>query len=131
MKHLSAEDRIALAEQLGVMKRQVLEELRGAGLSVEAASDRAPAGNHEVHSHADQADAQRLDDLRFAEIDVDRTRLQNIELAQQRMADGRYGICADCGTDIPRERLQAQPIAIRCAACETASEMRQRSGGRP
>ena len=76
----------------------------------------------EVHSHADQAEVERIGELRCAEIEIDRGRLKDVEEAQQRMVEGRYGICADCGEDIPRERLLAQPIAVRCTACQAALE---------
>jgi len=123
MKHLNATDRDALARQLQRMKSQVLEELRESAPSMQSSSaDDA----HDVRSHADEAEAERQDDVRFAEIEVDRQRLSEIEQAQQRMAEGRYGICADCGEDIPRERLLAQPMAIRCAACQAAAERSHR-----
>jgi DnaK suppressor protein len=83
-------------------------------------------GAHEVRSHADEAETARLNDVRFAEIEVDRVRLSEIEQAQQRMGDGRYGICVDCGEDIPRERLLARPMAIRCASCQAAAELHRR-----
>lgn len=123
MKHLSANDRRALARELEVMKGQVLEELR----------ETAPGGQageiedaHEVGSYADEAETVRLNDVRSAEIEVDRLRLNEIEQAQQRMADGRYGICVDCGEGIPRERLLARPMAIRCASCQVALEQHKR-----
>ncbi|MGO4392392.1 TraR/DksA family transcriptional regulator [Variovorax sp. M-6] len=124
MTPLTESDREALALQLDLLKRRVLDELRGAGAHVGPGTR---AGDHEVHSHADDAEAEQLDDVHFAEIEVDRTRLYDIERAQQRLADGLYGICADCGEEIPRERLLAQPTAIRCAACQTAAESRRRS----
>jgi DnaK suppressor protein len=99
------------------MRRQVLDELRST-----APHAGETAGQPEVHTRADDAEAERIDDLRFAEIEVDRTRLQDIENAQQRMRDGRYGFCADCAEEIPRERLLAQPTAIRCAACQAGAE---------
>ena len=34
-----------------------------------------------------------------------------------RIAQGTYGTCANCGADIPRERLEAQPVATRCIRC--------------
>ena len=34
--------------------------------------------------------------------------------ALQRLQDGTYGTCVDCGKEIPAERLKAQPEAIRC-----------------
>lgn len=39
---------------------------------------------------------------------------ENVEIALQRLAQGEYGKCVDCGKDIPGERLEAIPEAIRC-----------------
>jgi DnaK suppressor protein len=123
MKHLCANDRRALARELEVMKVQVLEELRETEPAGQAGSIE---GAHEVRSHADQAETTRLNDVHSAEVDVDRLRLGEIEQAQQRMALGLYGICMDCGEDIPRERLLARPMAIRCTSCQVALELHQR-----
>jgi DnaK suppressor protein len=123
MKHLNATDRGALARQLELMKTQVLDELREKSPGIQAGSaDDA----HEVHSNADEAETTRLDDVRFAEAEVDRMRLRSIEQAIQRMAEGSYGSCIDCGEDIPRERLLAQPMAIRCASCQDLAERANR-----
>ena len=119
MNHLSATDCDALAERLEAMKHSVLEELyRAAALDETAREPR----DHEVQSHADEAEVLRLDDLRGVEVEIDRARLEDIRRAQRRMAEGRYGVCCDCAEDIPRERLLAQPTAIRCAACQAALE---------
>jgi len=123
MNHLTAADRNALADQLRAMKRNALDEIRSTTADIEAS---LPPSIHEVQSQADEAEAERLGDVRFAEMEIDRARLRDIEYAQQRMADGRYGICTDCGEPIPRERLLAQPIALRCTACQLAAENRQR-----
>lgn len=123
MKHLTDADRNMLADQLQAMKRRALDEIRGTAADVKTSLQ---PQDHEVQSHADEAEAERLGDVRFAEIEIDRARLLDIEQAEQRMADGRYGVCADCGDAIPRERLLAQPTAIRCAACQTAAENKLR-----
>jgi DnaK suppressor protein len=123
MNKLSAADRRTLAEQLQLMKRRVLDEIRTTTADVET-STRPPS--HEVQSQADEAEVERLGDVRFAEIEIDRARLHDIEHAQRRIAEGRYGMCMDCGEEIPRERLLAQPTAIRCAACQAAAESRHR-----
>jgi DnaK suppressor protein len=123
MNQLSAADRKTLAEQLQLMKRRVLDEIRTTTADVET-STRPPS--HEVQSHADEAEVERLGDVRFAEIEIDRARLHDIEDAERRIAEGRYGMCMDCGEEIPRERLLAQPTAIRCAACQAAAESRHR-----
>jgi DnaK suppressor protein len=121
MNHLSATDCDALAEKLAAMKQRVLEDLyRAAALDESARQPR----EHEVQSHADEAEALRLDDLHGVEIEIDRARLDDIQRAQRCMAEGRYGVCFDCAENIARERLLAQPTAIRCAACQAALEAR-------
>jgi DnaK suppressor protein len=39
---------------------------------------------------------------------------ENVEIAQARLAKGDYGKCVDCGKDIPSQRLDAIPEAVRC-----------------
>ncbi|RZL92743.1 MAG: TraR/DksA family transcriptional regulator [Variovorax sp.] len=123
MKHLTAIEHRALADQLQVMKHRALDEIRGAAADLDT---NLKPQDHEVQSHADEAEVERLGDVRFAEIEIDRAKLRDIEQAQQRMNEGRYGVCLDCGEDIPRERLMALPTAIRCAACQIAAEGRAR-----
>jgi DnaK suppressor protein len=38
--------------------------------------------------------------------------------ALRRMADGSYGTCGQCGTDIPLERLEILPHARLCVPCQ-------------
>ncbi|MDM0065054.1 TraR/DksA family transcriptional regulator [Variovorax sp. J31P207] len=123
MKHLNPSDLEDLARRLQARKREVLNELAAAGTPLQGG---VLAGEHEVHSHADDAEAERLDDVRFAEIEVDRNTLLDVEQAQQRLANGLYGLCIDCNEEIPLERLLAQPTAIRCAACQTKTEAKRR-----
>lgn len=123
MEQLKPSDLEALATQLEALRRQVLDELDHTGARV---PNDGPAGEHEVHSHADDAEVERIDDVHFAEVEVDRARLHEIEQAQQRLACGRYGLCVDCGEEIPRGRMLAQPTAIRCAACQASAESPRR-----
>ena len=39
-------------------------------------------------------------------------------LASALILVGALGGCADCGADIPFVRLQANPLATRCTACQ-------------
>ncbi len=50
--------------------------------------------------------------------------LAKIGLALDRLEEGTYGDCAECGEPIPTPRLQALPFAVRCAPCEGAREKR-------
>ena len=48
--------------------------------------------------------------------------------AMERLAQGRYGECRDCGERITAARLRALPFAIRCISCQEEHEIRQRPG---
>jgi DnaK suppressor protein len=52
-----------------------------------------------------------MDETRIAILDQERSL---VEQALERLAAGKYGICVDCGKEIPAERLKAMPEAIRC-----------------
>lgn len=45
-----------------------------------------------------------------------------INKALQRMDQGEYGVCTECGEEIDDRRLEARPFALRCIDC--ASEVR-------
>ena len=44
--------------------------------------------------------------------------------ALQRIHDGTYGVCTDCGRNIPAGRLQVKPEATRCVVCQSEYEER-------
>ena len=53
-----------------------------------------------------------------------RAELTRIAKALDQLKNGDYGVCADCGEDIPMARLEAYPFADRCIRCATAAEQR-------
>ena len=48
--------------------------------------------------------------------------LTAIEAALQRIEDGTYGICVNCGQEIAEERLAAIPWATHCIDCKRLEE---------
>jgi RNA polymerase-binding transcription factor len=56
----------------------------------------------------------------------DRRVLEEIDAAEDRVANGTFGICETCATAIPFERLQALPEARLCITCEEAAERAMR-----
>lgn len=47
--------------------------------------------------------------------------LREIDAAEARIGDGRYGVCTRCGQPIPAERLEVRPTATTCVGCATGS----------
>ena len=54
--------------------------------------------------------------------------IRDIEAANRRLVDGRYGQCVDCGASIPFARLRAFPTAKRCLGCQEVHERSRRAG---
>lgn len=51
--------------------------------------------------------------------------LSLVEHALQRIEQGDYGSCIDCGEVVESERLLANPIAKRCLSCQEKRENMQ------
>jgi DnaK suppressor protein len=96
------------------------EELRGDAARSREESYGALAGP--VTDTADEAVADLLADLDNAELSRDLAELRAMEAARERLAQGSYGVCANCSDDIPFERLSAEPAALRCVACQRVHE---------
>ena len=56
-----------------------------------------------------------------AEIEID-----EVNQAIKRMENGTYGICVNCGREIPRERLEAVPSSGLCVHCKEGQELPDR-----
>ena len=48
--------------------------------------------------------------------------LGRIEASLERIEDGTYGDCGECGAKIPKARLNAIPYATLCVQCASQSE---------
>jgi DnaK suppressor protein len=51
-------------------------------------------------------------------------RVQQVEHALERLADGSYGQCERCGNPIPTARLEAFPSVTLCVTCKQIEERR-------
>ena len=66
------------------------------------------------------------DMVRDAEAARDHAELTAVRAALERLADGSYGECTDCGQSVGVPRLLAQPSAARCIACQSKAETQTR-----
>ena len=48
--------------------------------------------------------------------------ISEIDAALERIEDGTYGTCSNCGGEIPRARLEANPWASLCIDCKRRAE---------
>jgi RNA polymerase-binding transcription factor len=111
MRYLTIEQRETLDKQL----KERIEELRGEikdGL-------RLP-------NRAEETDDDAIVDLETSldVADLERTTLElrDAVKALGRIHDPDYGLCAECGGEIPYARLHVNPAAIRCLSCQRERE---------
>src|SRR5260370_17949058 len=71
---------------------------------------------------ADRAASSYTKEFLFSQSNNDRQLLQMGEIALQRMREGDFGECANCGNDINSKRLEAVPWTRHCIACQEKLE---------
>jgi RNA polymerase-binding transcription factor DksA len=85
----------------------------------------------QVKDPGDESVASLLADLDIALVERQVGEIRDIEAARQRIAEGTYGICIDCGGEIEAERLKVYPTAKRCFACQSQREKIYAQEGKP
>lgn len=111
-------DKLKTIEQrLGLRAAQLRQEIAAVR---QRSDERAPA---QVGDAKDAAELDALTVVADAEVERDLVELRDIGAALQRIQDGGYGICFDCGNEIDPRRLLAQPQTLRCLACQALAEV--------
>lgn len=101
-------------------RREILSEVQHKIKDVRA--EGASGMMHSVAEAGETATADIQDDIEFALIQMKAETLQKITEALNRLEEGTYGNCFECGEEISPKRLRALPFAVRCKDCEEARE---------
>jgi len=110
----TARIRRTIEHRLDALRGEITDKLGDAALVSAGLDHNADSGDLSVATDtvsADFADARRD----IEEYQAGRTALARLEA-------GDYGTCIDCGDAIPPARLQAEPFAVRCLACQSRRE---------
>lgn len=117
--HLTAGQRALLQAELELRQSRLLQQLelhQEGRTRIEHARDMLA----QDYDDAPQRAMDREVDLTLS--DIDGEELRAIRLAMQRLSEPGYGLCADCGGEIPFDRLRVEPQALRCVGCATRHE---------
>ena len=110
-----------LKKLLETEKATLVTELSGLGVhdpqggDWEATSPREE-GEETESDENDLADRFEEYEERSATLNILKERFDDVENALARIANGTYGTCETCGTEIGEERLLANPAARTCTA---------------
>lgn len=126
MKHLTSRQIAEFEALLKGRSRVLAAEMRGE-ISDANAQRAAQAGEGAL----DQVDHAQIDAMTAHETSMVghyALELGDVDAALARIADGSYGVCIDCGADVPHARLLAYPTAKRCVDCQSVRERRRKQG---
>ena len=103
--------------------KQVLEARIAELESVLAAAQRETRMDATRHADAaDQAASEYERQSLVHKATAARQRLRTLTQALERIRQGSFGECAQCGSDIEPKRLEAIPWARYCVKCQEARE---------
>jgi DnaK suppressor protein len=127
MATLSNDDATELAQRLRRRHAQLRARLEGA-LTDSQRKNFSEIGGP-VRDPGDESVANLETTTNIASARRDGDELRDVEAALARVHAGSYGVCVECGRDIERERLAANPTATRCIDDQRRHE-RNYAGGR-
>jgi len=118
-----ATDYLKIREILQRRRRDILHANLGAHRELTALKDADRDPEYEENAQTELAD-YTLSSL----MEAQRREIMLIDAALRRMDTNVFGECVDCGADIPMDRLEALPFAIRCEEDATRHELETRGG---
>ena len=83
-----------------------------------------PVGLDQPIGRLSRMDAMQQQSMTQANQRIARVRLAQVEAALQRISQGEYGSCVDCGEDVGYARLEARPETPFCFDCQSWRERR-------
>jgi len=105
-----------------LLERQAVLSDEVRSVKQEQAEAPGAIAHHQNEDAGELGEEHIRQEVRYAERERDELELRDIDEALDRLDGGAYGECVDCGTDIPLQRLMAQPAAKRCIGCQSQWE---------
>lgn len=108
------------AERIERLRREVTAALQQRDLASDA-EERSDGHHHpaEAATDAELRERELREQLRWRE------REERLRAALAAIDAGTYGICVDCGEEIPEGRLKALPDSVRCVPCQRVASRRR------
>jgi len=83
-----------------------------------------PSESNQVKDAEEQSMEDFVLGMDFALMEMESETLKKIDEALQRLEEGSYGVCVECGQKIAEARLRALPFANACRECQEQREER-------
>ena len=99
------------------------EKLLGEGLGKSLPEDLARP--FDIGDEGDRSDTERTHEISVLLSERHKEKLLAIEEALERIREGTYGVCEECGDEIGLGRLKAMPLTKLCVSCQSRLEKEQ------
>ena len=116
---------VADRERYEVLKRMLEDRRRELQEKLRSLRETLPAEAALVKDAEEQSVDDFVQAVDFALMQMKSETLSKIDEAIQRLEDGTYGVCAECGALLPEARLKALPFAALCRTCQEEEEERR------
>ena len=105
-----------------VLRRMLEERRTEIQEKLRAIRSEIPSYQDEVRDSEEQSVTDFAQEMDFALMEMKAQTLIRIDEALQRVDQGSYGTCDECGQDITEARLAAVPFALLCRDCQEREE---------
>ena len=119
-KILDPKEKVRVARKtLLDMKEKLLAEGLGKSLPEDLARP------FDIGDEGDRGDTERTHEVSILLSARDKEKLLAIEEALEKIQEGTYGVCEECGDEIGPGRLKAMTLAKLCVSCQSNLEKEQ------
>lgn len=117
---------------LRARRKEVLDELSELEEVYLGKNQRDTSGDVSGYSThpADMGSDEAMRDAAFSRGEAGGRAIEEIDEALDRLKNGEYGRCENCGTEIPEARLEVVPEARFCIRCQEELEKSRGAGTR-
>ena len=109
-----------IKDMLAKMREELVQEI---GRRSKATTE---AGVQDIGDILDSVSEERTRELDMILTDREKRKLHQINDAIDRIEEGTYGQCEECGVKIPKARLKVLPFAKYCVECQEKMEREER-----
>jgi DnaK suppressor protein len=109
-----------IKDMLVKMREELVQEI---GRRTKATTE---AGAQDIGDILDSVSEERTRELDMILTDREKRKLHQIDDAIDRIDEGTYGQCEECGVKVPKARLKVLPFAKFCVECQEKMEREER-----
>jgi len=119
IEHLDDETLAELREELERERAELVSK------SKRALEEMRTERDHGGQDSVDESTEEQGTATMLRQKDREKKYLTKVNRALERLDEGTYGRCVECGEPIPEERLRARPAAVLCVGCKEERERRE------